>query len=195
MARFEGYASIRRALHRPDGTALMDIKPDGSQWRWTVVPADRARVALAVGIAAISGGWKMYISLPDDPTSNMLEIVGLSRNADRPDNAGEAPGAVLHVEITPTPKSGAQATYTVKVTDASLTPVEGATVRLHTYEANNADDIHTGSTNQAGVATFDVALRRKTTTRRVEGELITTFTSPKLTVTKDGFDTVNMNLL
>src|SRR4249920_2747340 len=160
MARFEGYASIRRALHRPDGTALLDIKPDDSQWRWAVVPADRARPALAVGIAAISGGWKMYISLPDDPTSNMLEIVGLSRNADRPEAAGATPGAaVLHVEITPAPKSTVQS-YTVKVTDASATPVEQATVILHNYTSSGAADTQTRSTDAAGAAHFDnVTLR------------------------------------
>ena len=196
MARFEGYASIRRALSRPDGTALLDIKPDGSQWRSTVVPADRARVALACGIAAISGGWKMYISLPDDPTSSVLEIVGLSKNIDRPEGADATPaGAVLHVEITPTPKTTLQS-YTVKVTDASLTPVEAATVRLLNYTATNASDIETRSTNSDGVATFvEVELRSKTTVKRVEEERITTFTSPRLTVSKDGFDTVNLTLL
>jgi hypothetical protein len=196
MARFEGYASIRRALSRPDGTALLDIKPDGSQWRWTIVPADRARVALACGIAAISGGWKMYISLPDDPTSSVLEIVGLSRNVDRPDAAGTTPGAaVLHVEITPTPKA-TLLSYTVRVTDSSLTPVEQASVKLHNYRTTNADDIQTRSTDQAGVAHFDnVTLHSKSVIKRLEDERITVVTSPKLTVSKDGFDTVNLNLL
>jgi len=198
MARFEGLASIRRALSRPDGTALLDIKPDGSQWRWTVVPADRARIALAIGIAAISGGWKMYISLPDDPMSSELQVIGLSKTVDRPDaaGAGQAPGLLLHVKISPTPKAGAQLTYTVSVTDSSSTPVEQAAVTLHNYTATGADEMHAGSTDQGGVASFvNVTLHRKTTTRRLEGELFTTVTSPKLTATKDGFDRVEFNLL
>jgi hypothetical protein len=198
MARFEGLASIRRALSMPDGSALLDVKPDGSQWRWGSVPPDRARTALACGIAALTGGWKMYISLPDDPTSGVLEIVGLSKTADRPEaaGAGPAPGLLLHVKITPTPKAGKQLTYTVAVTDSSHTPVEQAAVRLHNYLASNADDIHVGSTDQNGVVSFtNLTLRRKTTTRRVEGELITTVTSPKLTVSKDGFDTVDITLV
>jgi hypothetical protein len=162
-----------------------------------VVPAERARVALACGIAAISGGWKMYISLPDDPTSSVLEIVGLSRDVDRPGAADATPGGlVLHVEITPTPKT-TLLSYSVRVTDSSLTPVEQATVRLVNYTATGAPDIETRSTDAAGVANFaDVALRSKTTIRRLgEDERITTLTSPKLTVSKDGFDTVNLNLL
>jgi hypothetical protein len=197
MARFEGLASIRRALSMPDGSALLDVRPDGSQWRWASVPIDRARIALACGIAALTGGWKLYISLPDDPTSGVLEIVGLSKTIDRPEAAGvgPAPGMLLHVKITPTPKAGTQHTYTVSVTDSSATPVEQAAVTLHNYR-NNADDIHRANTDQAGVATFaKLALHLKTTTRRVEGELFTTVTSPKLTVSKDGFDTVNLTVL
>jgi len=197
MARFEGLASIRRALSMPDGSALLDVKPDGSQWRWGSVPPDRARVALACGIAALTGGWKVYISLPDDPTSGVLEIVGLSKTVDRPEaaGAGPAPGLLLHVKISPTPKANTQLDYTVTVTDSSNTPVEQATVTVHNY-VNNADDIQTRSTNQAGVATFaNFTLHQRTTTRRVEGDLITTVTPPKMTVSKDGFDSVNVTLL
>ena len=197
MARFEGIASIRRALSMPNGTALLDIKPDGSQWRWATVPADRARMAMACGIAAITGGWKLYVSLPDDPMSNALEIVGLSKTADRAEPAGEAPKALLHVVVSPPPHTRTPDTYTVKVTDSSATPVEQATVTLHNYSSNGADDVHTQNTDGAGVATFpNETLRSKTTTRPIgEGERVTTVTPPKLTVYKDGFDTVRINLL
>jgi hypothetical protein len=78
MARFEGLASIRRALSMPNGNAQLDIRPDGRDWQWTSVPPKRAHEALACGLSAISGGWKLYVSLPDDPNSNSLEIVGLT---------------------------------------------------------------------------------------------------------------------
>jgi FG-GAP-like repeat len=87
MARFEGLASIRRALSIPNGAAQLDIKPDGLNWQWSFVSADRARQALACGLTAISGGWKLYVSLPDDPNSNVLEIIGLTKTPDRPDPA------------------------------------------------------------------------------------------------------------
>src|SRR5215211_146683 len=85
MARFEGLASIRRALSMPDGGALLDIKPDSLNWQWAQVSAGRAREALACALAAMDGRWKMYVSLPDDPNSNVLEIVGLSRTPDQPE--------------------------------------------------------------------------------------------------------------
>jgi hypothetical protein len=203
MARYEGTASIRRALSMPDGTALLDIKPDGSLWRWANVPATGARVALAVGIAAISGGWKLYISLPDDPTSNALEIIGLTNTRDRPDPAGPTPGSVLQVTISPPQKAGTKLTYTVKVTDASASPVDQAAVSLHNYTASGADEIHTQNT-QGGTATFqNITLRAKTVNQHIvtgtgrdrETETITVVTSPTLTVSKDGYDTVKKNLL
>ena len=83
MARFDGGASIRRALSMPNGNAQLDIKPDGLDWQWSYVPPERAREALACGLAAISGGWKLYVSLPDDPNSNVLEIIGLTKTPDR----------------------------------------------------------------------------------------------------------------
>jgi hypothetical protein len=83
MARFEGQASVRRALSLPDGRAQLDIKPDGLDWQWSYVPAPRAREALACALAAIAGGWKMYVSLLDHVNSHDLEIVGLYRIADR----------------------------------------------------------------------------------------------------------------
>ncbi len=82
MARFEGEASIRRALSNPNGETVLDIKPDGLNWQWSNVPPERAREALACALAAISGGWKLFVSLPDDPNSNMLEIIGLTNTPD-----------------------------------------------------------------------------------------------------------------
>jgi hypothetical protein len=85
MARYEGLASIRRALSMPNGSALLDIKPVGLNWQWAQVPSDRAREALACALAAMDGRWKMYVSLPDDPDSNVLEIVGVSNTPEQPE--------------------------------------------------------------------------------------------------------------
>ena len=203
MARYEGTASIRRALSMPDGTALLDIQPDGSQWRWASIPAASARVAIALGIAAISGGWKLYISLPDDPTSSALEIVGLTNTRDQPASVSTAPGLVLHVRISPAPREGTRLTYTVTVTDASATPVDQAAVILLNYAVSGADEIHRQNTT-GGIATFpNITLRSKTVKQSVttgsgrdrEGEMITVVTPPKLGVSKDTYDAVHMNLL
>ena len=83
MARFEGHASVRRVVHQRWGRVDLDIKPDGLDWQWSFAPPERAREALAIGLTAISGGWKLYISLPDDPNSNDLEIIGLVKAPDR----------------------------------------------------------------------------------------------------------------
>lgn len=83
MARYDGEASIRRALSRPDGRAQLDIKPDGQDWQWSFVPPERAREALACGLAAICSGLKVIVTLPDDPNSHDLEIIGLAKTPDR----------------------------------------------------------------------------------------------------------------
>jgi hypothetical protein len=80
MSRFQGEASVRRAFIGAEGTAVLDIKPDGLDWGWTHSPPGRGREALACALAAISGGWKLYVALPDDPNSIVLEIVGLSKS-------------------------------------------------------------------------------------------------------------------
>jgi hypothetical protein len=82
MARYEGEGSIRRALSMPGGIAQLDIRPDGQSWGWYTSTPDRAREALACGLSAIAGGWKVYISLPDDPSSDVLEIIGVSKTRD-----------------------------------------------------------------------------------------------------------------
>ena len=84
MSRFQGTASVRRAFIGTDGTAVLDIKPDGMDWMWSHSPHGRGREALACALAAISGGWKLYIALPDDPVSIALEIIGLSKTPDIP---------------------------------------------------------------------------------------------------------------
>jgi hypothetical protein len=185
----------------PDGSALLDIRPDGAQWRWASVPVANARVGLAVGIAAISGGWKVYISLPDDPTSNALEIIGLAKTRDPPDSAGTPAGLILHVSVSPTPREGTQANYTVAVTDASATPIDQAVVSLHNFTAAGADEMHTQNT-AAGRAVFqNITLHSKRTTDTIGGggdgpvRQITIVTRPSLAVTKDGFASVQMNLL
>jgi hypothetical protein len=166
----------------PDGTAQLDISPDGSPWRWTIVPAAIARVDLAVGIAAISGGWKLYVSLPDDHTSNALEIIGLSKTRDLSDSTN-SPGFVFQVSISPTPRLGTPLSYTVMVTDASNTPVDQATVSLHNYVAG-ADDIHTKNT-VGGIAIFaNITL----------SYLTLGFQPPNLTVSKDSFVTYSKDL-
>jgi hypothetical protein len=79
MARFDGEAAIRRVISTQSGQAMLDVRPDGQDWMWTFVPADRAREAIACGLTAISGGWKMYLTLPDDATSFTLESFGISK--------------------------------------------------------------------------------------------------------------------
>src|SRR5512132_1445626 len=128
MARYEGLASIRRALSMPNGNAQLDIHPDGQDWQWSVVPPDRAREALACGLAAIAGGWKVYVSLPDDQNSNVLEIIGLTNTADRGVVSPPAPGLkALAVRVTPSPVPVNRAVSVLFVaTDAtSGTPVAG----------------------------------------------------------------------
>jgi hypothetical protein len=83
MSRFQGAASIARVFIGQDGTAVLDIKPDGQDWQWSHSPPGRGREALACALAAISGGWKLYVALPDDPNSIVLEIIGLTKTPDR----------------------------------------------------------------------------------------------------------------
>jgi hypothetical protein len=68
----------------PGGYTQLDIRPDGQDWHWYVSTPDRAREALACGLTAMSGGWKVYIRLPDDPNSNVLEVIGISKTRDVP---------------------------------------------------------------------------------------------------------------
>jgi hypothetical protein len=82
MARFEGTASIRRVLNNSAGNIVLDVKPDGLDWQWTNVPPERAREALACALTAIAGGFKLYVSLPDDPNSNVLDTIGLTNTPD-----------------------------------------------------------------------------------------------------------------
>ncbi len=88
MSRFQGEASVHRAFIGPSepgqDTAVLYIKPDGLDWQWLHSPPGRGREALACALAAISGGWKLYIALPDDPTSIVLELVGLAKTPDIP---------------------------------------------------------------------------------------------------------------
>jgi hypothetical protein len=37
---------------------------------------------LACALTAISGGWKLVITLPDDPNSQVLENVGVTKTPD-----------------------------------------------------------------------------------------------------------------
>jgi hypothetical protein len=83
MARYEGEGTIRRALSLPDGRAQLDIRPDGQNWHWYFSTPARGREALACGLTAISGGWKVYISLPDDPNVDVLEIFGVAKTRDQ----------------------------------------------------------------------------------------------------------------
>jgi hypothetical protein len=66
----------------PTGIAQLDIRPDHQEWHWYVSTPDRSREALACGLTAMSGGWKASISLPDDPNSNVLEIIGVTNKRD-----------------------------------------------------------------------------------------------------------------
>ncbi len=83
MARFDGYASIRRAITFPNGVVRLDLKPDGMDWSWYDAAPDHRRECLAVAIAALSGGWKVALVLPDDPGSGTIEAFGLTNSPDR----------------------------------------------------------------------------------------------------------------
>ena len=82
MARFEGHASIRRAFIHTNGIVVLDIKPTGQDWQWAHAPSGRSREALAVALAAMTGGWKLYVAQPDDSSSIVLELVGLTKEPD-----------------------------------------------------------------------------------------------------------------
>jgi len=83
MSRFQGEASVRRAFIGSGDTVVLDIKPDGLDWQWSHSPPGHGREALACALAAISAGWKLYVALPDDPNSIVLEIIGLTKTPDR----------------------------------------------------------------------------------------------------------------
>ena len=82
MARYEGAASIRRVYMNTGGLTVLDIKPTGLDWQWAHAPTDRSREALAIGLAAMTGGWKVYVMLPDNPASIVLDLVGLTKEQD-----------------------------------------------------------------------------------------------------------------
>lgn len=82
MSRFEGSAAIRRIFVGQSGVTVLDIKPSGLDWQWAQAPTGRDREALAIGLAAMTGGWRLYLALPDDAASNVLDIVGLSKEPD-----------------------------------------------------------------------------------------------------------------
>lgn len=203
MARFEGTASIRRALSLPDGRAQLDIKPDGLDWQWSFVPAERARPALALAIAAISGGWKLYLSLPDDVNSPVLEVIGLSNTPDRPTASAGSPGSTahgrLHVTISPTPQMGMQHVYTVTVKDSSTNkaPEPPAAVTLHNFTQHGAPAPKGPlQTNVSGEVPLDnVALYPRITWRGYGDNRERVFVSPTLEVTADGYAPVSLTLL
>ena len=62
-------ASFRRVCVNSSDQTVLDIKPDGLDWFWSIGPEDQARKALAVALAAMSAGWKLWVTLPDDPGS------------------------------------------------------------------------------------------------------------------------------
>lgn len=82
MSRFDGHASVRRVYVNSAGTTVLDIKPDGLDWFWASGPTDHSREALAVALAAMSAGWKLWVTLPDDPASTTLENVGMTKVPD-----------------------------------------------------------------------------------------------------------------
>ncbi len=82
MSRFDGHASVRRVYVNSAGATVLDIKPDGLDWFWAFGPADHHREALAVSLAAMSAGWKLWVTLPDDPASATLENVGMTKVPD-----------------------------------------------------------------------------------------------------------------
>jgi len=110
----------------------------------------------------------------------------------------------LSISISPTPVVNALTSYTITVTNSATgAPVPMANVTLHNFTAAGVAQTTTVTTNAAGQATFNVALRTKKTTIVVinqgeggpvrEREVIES--PPTLAVTASGFNSVTMPLL
>lgn len=108
------------------------------------------------------------------------------------------PGS-LHAVVSPAPQADGQRVYTVTVTNAAAgTPISQANVTLLNYTANGTAQIDGPlQTNISGQVTFNVALHPKITfqVNPVDHERIRVFHPPTLTVSKAGFNTINLRLL
>lgn len=82
MSRYEGSAAIRRVYTSASGVTVLDVNPTGLGWQWALAPTGQDREALAIALAAMTGGWRLYLALPDNAASNVLDLVGLTKEAD-----------------------------------------------------------------------------------------------------------------
>jgi len=110
----------------------------------------------------------------------------------------------LRAVVSPAPKAGTQQAYTVTVTDSATgTPVPSANVTLHNFTTTGTVQTlgpsQTPAPPQAntGQVTFNVALHPKITFRVIpeDHERVRVFAPPTLTVSKAGFNTINVRLL
>jgi hypothetical protein len=105
----------------------------------------------------------------------------------------------LNATVAPAPQAGTQRVYTVTVTNAATgAPVDQADVTLHNFTTTGtAVTVGPLKTSVSGQVTFNVALRPKISYKviPVDHERVRIFASPTLTVSKAGFNAVNLTLL
>lgn len=107
----------------------------------------------------------------------------------------------LHAQVSPAPQAGSQRAYTVTVTNtATGTPINQADVTLLNYTAKGTPQtvgpLQT-NTNGSGQVTFNVALQPRITHQvdPITHERTRVFHPPTLTVSKMGYNTINIRLL
>jgi len=105
----------------------------------------------------------------------------------------------LHAAVSPAPQAGGQRVYTATVTNSATgTPINQTDVTLHNYTANGtAQTVGPLQTNPSGQVTLNVALHPKITFQVIpsDNERVRVFSPPTLTVSKAGFNTINLRLL
>jgi hypothetical protein len=105
----------------------------------------------------------------------------------------------LHAGVSPVPQAGGQRVYTATVTNSATgTPINQADVTLHNYTASGtAQTVGPLQTNTSGQVSFNVALHPKITFQviPIDHERVRVFSPPTLTVSKAGFNTINLRLL
>jgi hypothetical protein len=105
----------------------------------------------------------------------------------------------LHAAVSPAPQAGGQRVYTATVTNSATgTPINQTDVTLHNYTANGtAQTVGPLQTNPSGQVTLNVALHPKITFQVIpsDHERVRVFSPPTLTVSKAGFNTINLRLL
>ena len=106
----------------------------------------------------------------------------------------------LHAAVSPAPQAATQRAYTVTVTNAATgTPISQADVTLHNFTANGTAQVvgPLQTDTITGEVPFNVALLPKITYQVIPEthERVRVFAPPTLTVSKAGFNTINVRLL